>query len=160
MGPKSMEDKNWPNNDLLNENFKNSKCCFKRIDGHAIMANDAAIKSAKINSDTIDGGYIEKIEGKMTGLFIDNAMELILSKIPSPSEKTKKRALMRAQEDCFSLGLTTIDIAGLNKEDIDLIYKLHLTKELQIKVYAMLLDNDKNFNYYLDTLASLLKLIN
>ena len=148
------KDKNWPNNDLLNENFKNLSVVLKRIDGHAIMANDAAIKSAKINSDTlIDGGYIEKIEGKMTGLFVDNAMELILSKIPSPSEKTKKRALIRAQEDCFSLGLTTIDIAGLNKEDIDLIYQLHLTKELQIKVYAMLLDNDKNFNYYLDTLG-------
>ena len=148
------KDKKWPNNDLLNENFKNLNVVLKRIDGHAIMANDAAIKSAKINSDTlIDGGYIEKIEGKMTGLFIDNAMELILSKIPSPSEKTKKRALMRAQEDCFSLGLTTIDIAGLNKEDIDLIYQLHLTKELQIKIYAMLSDNDKNFNYYLDTLG-------
>ena len=53
------KDKKWPNNDLLNENFKNLNVVLKRIDGHAIMANDVAIKSAKINSDTlIDGGYI------------------------------------------------------------------------------------------------------
>lgn len=148
------KDKDWPNNDLLNENFKNINVVLNRIDGHAIMANNAAIESAKINPDTvINGGYIEKIEGKMTGLFIDNAMELILSKIPKPNENTKKRALLKAQEDCFSLGLTTVDIAGLNKDDIDLIYQLHLTEELQIKIYAMLLDNKQNFKYYLDSLG-------
>ena len=148
------KDKDWPNNDLLNENFKNINVVLNRIDGHAIMANNAAIESAKINPDTvINGGYIEKIEGKMTGLFIDNAMELILSKIPKPNENTKKRALLKAQEDCFSLGLTTVDIAGLNKDDIDLIYQLHLTEELQIKIYAMLLDNEQNFKYYLDSLG-------
>lgn len=148
------KDKDWPNNDLLNENFKNINVVLNRIDGHAIMANNAAIESAKINPDTnIKGGYIEKIEGKMTGLFIDNAMELILSKIPKPNENSKKRALLKAQEDCFSLGLTTVDIAGLNKDDIDLIYQLHLTEELQIKIYAMLLDNEQNFKYYLDSLG-------
>ena len=148
------KDKDWPNNDLLNENFKNINVVLNRIDGHAIMANNAAIESAKINPDTITkGGYIEKIERKMTGLFIDNAMDLILSKIPKPNENTKKRALLKAQEDCFSLGLTTVDIAGLNKDDIDLIYQLHLTEELQIKIYAMLLDNEQNFKYYLDSLG-------
>ena len=54
--------------------------------------------------------------------------------------------------------MTTVDIAGLNKDDIDLIYQLHLTEELQIKIYAMLLDNEQNFKYYLDSLGKPLNL--
>ena len=42
------------------------------------------------------------------------------------------KALIEAQKDCFSLGLTTVDIAGLLKEDIELIEKLYATKELKI----------------------------
>ena len=53
----------------------------------------------------------------------------------------------------MSLGLTTVDIAGLNKEDVELIDKLHKSKELKIKVFAMLSDNENNLKYYLDTLA-------
>ena len=148
------KDKNWPNNDLLNEHFKDLNIVLNRIDGHVIMANEMAIKTAKIALDTtIEGGYIEKIDKKITGLFVDNAMNLILEKIPKPDESSKKKALLKAQEDCISLGLTTVDIAGLNKEDIELIDKLHSSKELKIKVFAMLTDNENNFKYFLDTLA-------
>ena len=148
------KDKNWPNNDLLNEHFKDLNIVLHRIDGHVIMANEMAIKTAKVALDTtIEGGYIEKIDQKITGLFVDNAMNLILEKIPKPDESSKKKALLKAQEDCLSLGLTTVDIAGLKKEDVELIDKLHSSKELKIKVFAMLSDNEDNFKYYLDTLA-------
>ena len=80
-------------------------------------------------------------------------LNLILEKIPKPDESSKKKALLKAQEACLSLGLTTVDIAGLNKEDVELIDQLHKSKELKIKVFAMLSDNENNFMYYLDTLA-------
>ena len=148
------KDKNWPNNSLLNEHFKDLNIVLHRIDGHVIMVNEMAIKTAKVALDTIIlGGYIEKIDKKVTGLFIDNAMNLILEKIPEADESTKKKALLKAQEDCISQGLTTVDIAGLNKEDVELIDKLHSSKELKIKVFAMLSDNENNFKYFLDTLT-------
>ena len=37
-----------------------------------------------------------------------------------------------------------MDIAGLIKEDIELIDKLHKTDELEIKTYIMLADNEEN----------------
>ena len=56
------------------------------------MANEMAIKTAEVALDTIiEGGYIEKIDEKITGLFVDNAMNLILEKIPKPDESSKKR---------------------------------------------------------------------
>lgn len=152
------EDKIWPNNKLLNKNFKEINVVLNRIDGHAIMVNETAIKNSKVPLDTtVNGGYIEKINGKVTGLFMDNAMSLILNKIPEANEKTKKTALLKAQKDCISLGLTTVDIAGLNKNDVELIDNLQRTGELKIKVYAMLLDNEENFNYFIDSIGKPLK---
>ena len=146
-------DKNWPNNKLLNENFKNINVILKRIDGHVIMANQKVIQTLKIPVDTIvSAGYIEKIDNVVTGLFVDNAMSLILNKIPKSDEILKKKAILKAQGDCLASGLTTIDIAGLNKEDINLLEKLHSTNELKIKVYAMLLNNEENFKFYIDSI--------
>ena len=147
-------DKNWSNNKLLNENFKNINVILKRIDGHVIMANQKAIQSLKIPIDTIIlGGYIEKIDGIVTGLFVDNAMSLILDRLPESNEISKKKAILKAQSDCLAFGLTTIDIAGINKKDIDLLEKLHSTDELKIKVYAMLSNNEENFKFYIDSLG-------
>lgn len=152
------KDKNWPNNELLNKNFSNTNVVLNRIDGHAIMVNETAIKTAKVPTDTVvSGGYIEKINGKVTGLFMDNAMSLILEKIPEANEEQKKKALLKAQQDCISLGLTTVDIAGLNRKDIELINNLHKTGELKIKVYAMLSDNKENFHYFIDSIGKPLK---
>lgn len=152
------KDKNWPNNELLNKNFNNINVVLNRIDGHAIMVNETAIKTAKVPIDTVvSGGYIEKINGKVTGLFMDNAMSLILEKIPEANEEQKKKALLKAQQDCISLGLTTVDIAGLNRKDIELINNLHNTGELKIKVYAMLSDNKENFHYFIDSIGKPLK---
>ncbi len=150
--------KTLPNNKLLNDNFKNTNVVIQRIDGHALLANEKAIKSLKINLDTIiNGGHIEIIGDKATGIFVDNAMNLVLDKLPKPNELSKKNALLKSQKECFSLGLTTVDIAGLNKADIELIDGLQSSEELKIKVYAMLSDNKENFNYYLDSIGKPIK---
>ncbi len=80
-------------------------------------------------------------------------MNLILDSIPKESEQQNKRALLLAQKKCFELGLTTVDDAGLNKEDVFLIKKLHQTNELKIRIYAMLSDNQENLNYFLDSIG-------
>lgn len=141
--------KKWPTNKALNNAFPNHNVVINRIDGHALMANEKAIVSSNIKMDTtVFGGHIEIIEGKPTGIFVDNAMDLILNQIPEPSEELKKSALIEAQKNCFAKGLTTVDIAGLIKEDIELIDKLHKTDELEIKTYIMLADNEENFQHY------------
>ncbi len=148
------KNKNWPTNEKLNSIFPNQPIVLSRVDGHAIMVNHKAIEIANIPLDTsIDGGYIENIEGKHTGLFIDNAMDLVYSKMPEPTYDEKKKALLKAQEDCIAVGLTTVDIAGINYQDIELIKNLHKSGELKIRVYAMISDKKENFSYFLDTIG-------
>ena len=84
-------------------------------------------------------------------------MDLIMNNIPEPTQQNKKIALLKAQQKCISLGLTTVDIAGLNRSDIELIDKLQKTDELKIKVYAMLSDNQENFNYFIDSIGQPIK---
>ena len=152
------KNKTWPNNNLLNENFKNTNVVIQRIDGHALLANEKAIYSSKINLDTIiSGGHIEIINNNPTGIFIDNAMNLILNTVPKPNELTKKIGLLKSQKECFSFGLTTVDIAGLNKSDVELIDGLQSSEELKIKIYAMLSDNEENLSYYLDSIGKPIK---
>ena len=108
--------KKWPTNEELNNTFPDHNVVLNRIDGHALMANKRAILTSKINPDTvIYGGHIEIINHELTGIFVDNAMDLILNHVPIPSEETNKKALITAQNTCFSLGLTTVDIACLTK---------------------------------------------
>ena len=141
--------KKWPTNEQLNKTFPNHNVVLNRIDGHALMANKKAILSSNINPDTnIYGGYIEIIDHELTGIFVDNAMDLILKHVPPVSEEANKKALITAQNTCFSLGLTTVDIAGLTKSSVELIDKLHNSEELKIKTYIMLTDNEENFNHY------------
>ena len=122
------------------------------------MANKRAILSSKINLDTsIYGGYIEIIDHELTGIFVDNAMDLILKNVPTQSEEANKKALITAQNTCFSLGLTTVDIAGLTKSSVELIDKLHSSEELKIKTYIMLTDNEENFNHYVHNMNGPLK---
>ncbi len=45
-------------------------------------------------------------------------MDYIRQFIPKPNEQQKKKALLDAQRNCFAVGLTTVDDAGLDKSDV------------------------------------------
>ena len=74
----------------------------------------------------------------MTGILVDTPMKLISSILPKPSVAEKIKALKDAEKISFENGLTTVSVAGLNKDDIYLIDSLQKSNELSIKVYAMI----------------------
>jgi predicted amidohydrolase YtcJ len=141
--------KEFPDNSLLNELFPDKAVVLTRIDGHAVIANDYALKIAGINAETvINGGEVILKNGKPSGVLIDNAAGLMRSAVPAFSEKEKSLALIKAQENCFAAGLTTVSDAGLDKADILLIKKLQDKGVLKLKVYAMINPNKENFDYF------------
>lgn len=143
------EIKEYPTNEKLNKLFPNTPVAISRIDGHALLANEAAIKLADITTKTKAlNGSIIKENGKLTGVFIDGPMELIQNKIPNPSKKEQIQALKDAEKICFNLGLTTVDDAGLSQETIELIDSLQQNDALKMRIYAMVSVSDKNIEYY------------
>jgi predicted amidohydrolase YtcJ len=128
--------------------FPNRPVLLERIDGHASIANQSALNAAGITkSFTLTGGDIVEKDGKLTGLLIDNAVELVANKVPSADAKKAEKILLDAQKNCFAVGLTTIDDCGLDYEAVEFIEKLQADKILKMRLYVMLSDSEKNFDY-------------
>ena len=145
------EVKEFPTKDTLDELFPNTPVAITRIDGHALLANQAALDAAGITINTpAEGGEIEVKDGKLTGILVDNPMSLMERAVPQPSIKEKINALKDAEEKVFSYGLTTINDAGIDKEVIELIDSLQKAGELDVRIYAMISNTNENLNYYLN----------
>jgi len=140
--------KDFPNNETLNQLYPDRPVFLTRIDGHAAIANQKALDLAGVKAgEKLTGGEVEVKNGKLTGILIDNAVDLVSSRIPSSSEAQYKKALMDAQQNCFAVGLTTIDDCGLSYEAVLYIDSLQKTGQLKMRIYAMLSDSKPNYDF-------------
>lgn len=141
--------KSFPDKKQLDALFPNQPVFLQRIDGHACVVNQRALDLAHINANTnISGGAIEVVNGNLTGILLDNAMDSVIKILPKPTAETIAAALLEAQENCVRAGLTTVDDAGLEKKVVDIIDSLQHKGLLKMRIYAMLTDNDENKTYY------------
>jgi hypothetical protein len=145
------ETKAYPTKDQLDLLFPDTPVVLTRIDGHAYLVNQAALNLAGINAKTqVSGGEIVKKNGKITGVLIDNAKDMVNKIIPKTGIDQSVKALKDAEKHCLKLGLTTVSDAGLERETIDLIDSLQKNNELKIKVYAMVSVSPENLDYFLE----------
>lgn len=141
-------DKQFPNKEKLDQLFPSRPVLLERIDGHAAIANQSALNAAGITkSFSLTGGDIVEKNGKLTGLLVDNAVELVANKVPAPDAALAKKIFLDAQENCFAVGLTTIDDCGLDYDAVELIEKLQQENSLKMRLYVMLSDAEKNYDY-------------
>lgn len=144
------EHKEFPSREKFDSLFPNTPVVLTRIDGHAMLVNGKALELAGITTKTkIEGGQIEVINGKTTGILVDNAMELINAIIPEPSLQTKIQALKDAQETVFKYGITSLNEAGLERDIIELIDSLQKANQLDLNIYAMVRTSKENLDYYI-----------
>lgn len=142
--------KQYPTNKELNERYPNTPVILTRVDGHAAIANAKALELAGIKPNaTLIGGSIETKNGQLTGLLIDNAVDLVTTKIPAATNADYEKWLMAAQDKCFEQGLTTITDCGLMYNDVEQIDALQKAGKLNMKMYIMLSDDAKNYDKYL-----------
>jgi predicted amidohydrolase YtcJ len=143
-------DKNFPHKSQLDEVFPDQPVLLTRVDGHAAVANSEALRRAGINrAIAVDGGEFLVEEGELTGVLIDNAINLVRRHIPSPKHEEKVAALMNAQKKCFAAGLTSIGDAGLDREVIMLMDSLNKSGDLKMRIYAMINPTPENFESFM-----------
>ena len=120
-----------------------------RVDGHAGWANTAAIKAAGVDRATPDpvGGRIERdAQGNPTGVFVDNAKQLIAAKIPAPSETEARRALDAALAEMARIGLTGVGDAGIDAHTFSLYRDYADAHKLTARIYAMIGGTEHDFD--------------
>ncbi len=142
--------KAYPDNEALDLICPDRPALFQRIDGHAAIANTVALQLADIvPGQKIEGGEIETKNGKLTGLLIDNAVELVKKRIPAPSKADYEKWLQLAQQNCFAQGLTTITDCGLMFGEVAMLDTLQTEGLLKMRLYVMLSDDTANYRRYL-----------
>jgi predicted amidohydrolase YtcJ len=138
----------FPDNTKLNELFPDRPVIITRIDGHAAIANQKALEIAGVKpGDKITGGDIEVKDGKLTGILVDNGMDVVYSKVPAPDLTQAKKALLMAQENCFAMGLTSLHDCGLDFGTVEKIEVLQKNGELKMRMNIMLSDAKENYDY-------------
>lgn len=142
--------KNFPDNTELNKLFPNTPVVLERVDGHALLANAAALSLAGIYpGQTLVGGTVETKNGRLTGILVDNAQRLLGGVEPELSADDFWQRIDAAQRNCFAQGLTTVSDPGLDRIDIERLDSLQRAGKLKMRVYALLRDRAALLDYYL-----------
>ncbi|PYK29331.1 MAG: amidohydrolase, partial [Verrucomicrobia bacterium] len=109
-----------------------------RVDGHASVANSAALALAKIDQSTPNpfGGEIlkDKQTGEATGMLLDNAQDIVEKNIPKPTVAEREQALLTGINRELSLGWCEIQNAGSHKGDVDLIKRVYFDAKARIRL--------------------------
>lgn len=104
-------ERRFPNRADLDAIVADRPVVLERIDGHAVVANSAALQLAEIgpNTPNPDGGRIERdASGAATGMLIDNAANLVQSRLPGPTPEQMRQALAQAGQLYASRGWTGV----------------------------------------------------
>lgn len=133
-------DKAYPTRQLIDPVTGDRPALLRRVDGHAALANTAALLAAGIDAQTPDpdGGEILRDEnGEPTGLLIDNAVDIVRQIIPPVGQAEVRRRVLLAVEHCLSHGITAVTEAGVSWQRAQLYQELAANTELKLRYFGM-----------------------
>ena len=117
---------------------------MERADGHAVWVSSAGLAAAGITAQTADpsGGRIVRRGGTgpgaraPAGVLVDNAMQLVTSKVPPPRASDEDLALFEAQQEFFRNGVTAVADMGTSINDWMTFRRAGDTGRLRLRIMA------------------------
>ena len=111
---------------------------LERVDGHAIVANSAAMKAAGVTAATPSppGGRVEN------GLFVDAARGLVDKAIPKPTPAEMDLALAKAQEILLGFGVTGVGSMSTSLADWAAFRRAGEAGRLNVRLMSYLLGTE------------------
>lgn len=131
--------KEFPAASMLDAAAPGHPVILVRVDGHAIWVNSAAMRRAGITRATPDpdGGKILRDQsGNPTGVFLDNARDLVERAVPAPTHEEIRADILSALRQCASAGLTAVQDMGVSTDEIAVYRELADRGELPVRIYA------------------------
>jgi len=126
----------WPSNANLDKIAPDNPVYLTAKSLHAAWANSAALKKAGISSSTPDpaNGQLQRdINGQLTGILLETAMELVSGAIPEPPIDTVAEAIEQAQPMLWRMGLTSVH--DFDRRDCFMaLQQLHSNGKLKLRV--------------------------
>ncbi|MEP6778743.1 MAG: amidohydrolase [Gemmatimonadaceae bacterium] len=144
-------DTRFPTHEKLSAALPDNPVVLTRVDGHAVLANALAMRTANISSATADptgGRLLRDASNNPTGVFVDNAQNLIGRTIPAPKSEEVRSALKDAISELHRWGLTGIHDAGASRAQIDMYESMAKAGELELRLDAMISDDSAALIHY------------
>jgi predicted amidohydrolase YtcJ len=128
----------FPTRSDLDKVSPNNPVILGRADGHAAVANSAALKIAGIDRHTPNpfGGEISRDKGgEPNGMLLDHAQALVRSHVPSAAAPDPEQAALAADKRSLMLGWCEIQDPGGSWDDVAVYRKLYEQGTLKIRIY-------------------------
>ena len=143
--------KQFPTSDALTRAFPNNPVVLTRVDGHALLANALAMQAAKVTAatkDPVGGRIVRDASGKPTGVFVDNAKELIERAVPQPTDAQLEQAISDAITDVHRWGLVSIHDPGEPRRIIDIMESMAKNGKFDLRGYILIGDDSATIAHY------------
>ncbi len=143
-------DKSFPSNEKLNLLFPKIQVVLSRIDFHAVIVNEAAIKNLGITpgDPSIPNGEAIIKNGKFTGVFLEKTGDRFKDALPQANDKEAAAIMLAAQNECFKFGLTSVSDAEEPLSKILLMDSLQKKGELKLRMDVWLTANEENLQHF------------
>ena len=139
----------YPYHHALSAVSPNHPVVLEHASGHGLIANAKAIELAGISretSDPIGGRIVRDASGNLTGVFEENAMELIdkpLNEWKNKRSEAEKQAafdktVALAAQECLSKGITSFQDAGSSFWQIEQFRRLADKGQLPLRLWVMI----------------------
>lgn len=131
-------DKRFPTASDLDAAVSDRPVTLERVDGHAIVANSAALRAAGVTATTKapPGGTL------VNGLFVDAARSLIADAVPSPTRQQMDRAFAKAQDILLGFGVTGVASMSTRVGDWNTFQRAGTEGHLHVRLMVYLLGLD------------------
>jgi predicted amidohydrolase YtcJ len=133
---------NWggelPERSWIDSVTPNNPVWINRLDGHMSLANSLTLRLAKVDASAtaVSGGEIVRnAAGELSGVFKDNAMDLIWRAVPQPPAPMEDRALDTAMAYVASYGVTSVHNMG-TWSDVAVFERARQSGRLRTRIYA------------------------
>ncbi|MEM6410897.1 MAG: amidohydrolase [Pseudomonadota bacterium] len=133
----------WPENRMpaasdIDSVSRENPVVLIRADGHALVANSAAIEAAGITDETPDpdGGSIERDDtAAATGIFVDNAMAPLRALVSEPGDQEREAALALGAQVYADRGWTGLHNMSVDPAEAPLMEKLDNQGRLPVRLH-------------------------
>jgi predicted amidohydrolase YtcJ len=130
-----------PTREQLDAMIEDRPAVMKCYDGHSMWLNSKALAVAGITRNSKDpknGMIVRDVSGEPTGMLKESAMALAETLIPKLTRAEKSDAVRAAIREAHRLGVTSVQEAGIGKEELEVLDNLRKRGELKLRMYLAL----------------------
>ena len=139
----------YPFHDELSAISPNNPVLLRHASGHAVFANERAMKEVGISKESpnpLGGEIVRDLDGEAIGVFEERAMNLVSGSYqdylksldPERQKKIWFEGLELAQKECLKNGITSFQDAGTKFKELQWLREWAESGNMDIRLWAMI----------------------